>query len=128
VESFDPKVGYYTRQRFVSLLYLTDDTREIARAASEAIVPIFKQGLRYKKCGVGLLDVRTRKHEQHDLFTPSQADRSRKLMVVLDRINQRYGKQTVQIASTGITPEWAMKRDYMSPKYTTRWCDVVIAK
>jgi len=124
LESFDPKVGHYLPQRFVKLPHLTNDTREIAVAASAALVPIFRAGLRYKKCGIGLMDVRTRKYEQQDFFEPEQSDQARKLMAVLDKVNQRYGKHTMELASTGINPAWRMKRDFMSPRYTTRWQDI----
>ncbi len=128
LESFDRTIGYYHRQAFVQLPHLSNDTRQIAAMASTAIVPLFREGLRYKKCGIGLLDVRTTKYEQHDLFTPQQSEQSRRLMTVLDGINKRYGRQTLTLAAAGINPPWSMKRDYMSPRYTTRWTDLPVVR
>jgi DNA polymerase V len=126
LESFDRKVGYLHRQGFVRLPHLSNDTRLIAAAAAEAIVPLFRDGLRYKKCGIGLMDIRTRRYEQQDMFTASQSEQSRKLMTVLDAVNRRYGRQTLALAAAGIDPPWSMKRDFMSPRYTTRWTDLPV--
>jgi DNA polymerase V len=126
LESFDRKIGYLHRQGFVRLPHLSNDTRLIAGSAAEAIVPLFREGLRYKKCGIGLLDVRTRQYEQQDMFVASQSEQSRRLMTMLDAVNKRYGRQTLALASAGIEPPWAMKRDFMSPRYTTRWTDLPV--
>ena len=125
LEAFDPAVGHYYRQRVVKLPHHSNDTRLFASSAVEAIVPLYRAGIRYKKCGIGLLDIRTHKYEQQDMFTQQQSAQSRTLMTVLDKINQRYGKHTMMLANTGINPKWSMKREFMSPRYTTRWMDIV---
>jgi DNA polymerase V len=48
---------------------------------------------------------------------------STKLMAVLDKINQS-GLGRVFLASEGINNTWSMKRDHLSPAYTTRWSDI----
>ena len=128
LESFDKRVGYFNRQRLKTLPHLSNDTRQIALLAKQAIAEIYQSGIRYKKCGIGLLDVRTKKYEQVDLFNPQQSEQSRALMDVIDKVNARYGKHTVKLANTGIQPKWAMKRDYMSPRYTTRWHDIPVVR
>tara|TARA_R110000824_G_scaffold288508_2_gene476458 strand:- start:28296 stop:29543 length:1248 start_codon:yes stop_codon:yes gene_type:complete len=128
LESFDKKVGHYSPQKVLSLAHLSNDTRYISSLASKAIIGLFKPGIRYKKCGIGLLDVRTRKYEQADLFNPQQTEQSRALMAMLDKVNRRYGKHSMKLANTGIQPRWSMKRDYMSPRYTTRWKDLPLVR
>lgn len=128
LESFDKSVGYFNRQCLVKLPHLSNDTRQIARLGSKAIAEIYKHGIRYKKCGIGLLDIRTKKYEQKDFFNPQQTEQSRKLMLVLDKVNQRYGKHTMKLANTGINPKWSMKRNYMSPRYSTRWPDIPVVR
>ena len=57
---------------------------------------------------------------QGDLFADRQQDpRSEALMKVIDQINQgRLGK--VYFAARGRdTSEWMMKREHLSPRYTT---------
>ena len=128
LESFDRKVGYLRPQRLITLPFLTNDTRQIASAAAATLAQIFRPNIRYKKCGIGLLDVRTRQYEQNDFFNERQSEQSRELMQVMDQVNQRYGKHSIKLLNAGIQPKWAMKRDYMSPRYTTRWQDIPVAR
>ena len=48
---------------------------------------------------------------------------STKLMAVLDEINQS-GLGRVFLARQGMHSAWGMKRDHLSPAYTTRWTDL----
>lgn len=47
-------------------------------------------------------------------------------MQVLDGINHS-GLGKVCFTGRGITPEWQMKREILSPAYTTRWSDLPLA-
>lgn len=127
LESFQHQVHFY-RHRFVTLPCLTNDTRVIARAAADALAEIYKPGIRYKKCGIGLLDLCTRKYEQRDFYAPQQPEKSRTLMQAVDRINERYGRYSVQFANTGVRPKWLMSRNFKSPAYTTRWADIPVVR
>jgi DNA polymerase V len=47
-------------------------------------------------------------------------DRSRNLLATLDAINQRWGRGTLKTAAEeGVTQPWRMKRQRLSPQYTT---------
>jgi len=127
LESFQNGERFY-RHRFMKLPCLTNDTRVIANAGAEALAGIYKPGIRYKKCGIGLLDLCTRKYEQLDFYAPQQTEKSRTLMQTVDRINDRYGKYTVQLANTGVQPKWLMNRNFKSPSYTTRWADIPVVR
>ncbi|MEQ0651981.1 DUF4113 domain-containing protein, partial [Klebsiella sp. JB_Kp009] len=48
-------------------------------------------------------------------------------MKVLDGINHS-GLGKVWFAGRGIAPSWQMKRDMLSPAYTTRWKDIPVAR
>jgi DNA polymerase V len=61
---------------------------------------------------------------------PQQRDRSR-LMGALDQVNQRFGKRTLLLASSGIhqgMDTWGMKQVRRTPRYTTNWDDVPVAR
>lgn len=128
LEGFDAHWGRSVRQAFKTLPHLSNDTRQIAQVGQQAITELYQPGVRYKKCGIGLMDIRTQTYEQTDLFNPQQSEKSRTLMSVMDHINSRYGKETVQLAGAGLQPKWSMRRDYMSPRYTTRWSDIPVVK
>ncbi|WP_080517148.1 DUF4113 domain-containing protein [Shewanella baltica] len=49
-------------------------------------------------------------------------------MEVLDVLNQRYGHDVLHVAAQGNDQHWAMRRQFLSPKYTTRWSDIPTIK
>jgi DNA polymerase V len=42
-------------------------------------------------------------------------------MATLDEINQKFGRSTIRLCSEGQSRDWRMKREKLSPAYTTRW-------
>ena len=70
-----------------------------------------------------LLDLVPLCAQQPSLFAAVQTERGRPqvLMRALDDINARYGRRTVQFAAEGVARSWQMRRDRLSPRYTTRW-------
>lgn len=64
---------------------------------------------------------------QLNLFDDIQPrGKSAELIKVLDEINHS-GIGKVWFAGRGMTPEWQMKREMLSPAYTTRWSDLPCA-
>jgi DNA polymerase V len=45
-------------------------------------------------------------------------------MKVMDNINQKYGTDTALLASQGTDEKWAMRRQFLTPQYTTTWHDI----
>ena len=43
----------------------------------------------------------------------------------VDLINQIIGRNTVHIGSQGISRKWQLKREKLSPCYTTKWDDLL---
>ncbi|AVV83752.1 XRE family transcriptional regulator [Shewanella putrefaciens] len=73
-----------------------------------------------------MIDLASEKHSQLDLFNPPTAKPA--LMLTLDHINQRYGSDTLFVAAQGIEQKWAMRRDLLTPQYTTKWRSVPCIK
>lgn len=119
---FEP--GLYRGSRVVSLPWPSSDSRLIARHARVAMRHIHRPGLRFMKCGVGLLDIRDRRFHQADLFTPGQSAEDDRLMALLDRINRRFGRDSLVFGSEGLQGRWTMRQNLLSPGYTFRWSDL----
>lgn len=114
----------YSNALSVELPYPTDDTRDLLEAADVLFSRIYRAGYRYAKAGVMLTDFFEQGAYQQDFFKEtSERPHAKALMEVLDRINHS-GKGTLFFASQGITPQWSMKREHLSPAYTTRWSDL----
>ncbi|PSF22278.1 DNA polymerase V subunit UmuC [Escherichia coli] len=119
---------YYGNVASEKLLLPTRDTRDIINAAVKALGRIWLDGRRYAKAGVMLNDFTPSGVSQLNLFDEVQPrEHSDALMKVLDGINHS-GKGKVWFAGRGIAPEWQMKREMLSPAYTTRWNEIPIAK
>ncbi|EKC7685936.1 Y-family DNA polymerase [Salmonella enterica] len=119
--------AYYGNVASEKLLLPTRDTRDIISAAVKALDSIWLDGHRYAKAGVMLNDFTPSGVSQLNLFDEDQPRaQSEELMKVLDRINHS-GKGKIWFAGRGIAPEWQMKRDMLSPAYTTRWSDIPVA-
>jgi DNA polymerase V len=47
-------------------------------------------------------------------------------MVAMDAVNHRWGRQTLRMASQGYKSPWAMRQENLSPRYTTRWDEILV--
>lgn len=49
-------------------------------------------------------------------------------MDIIDRVNRKDGKRTLRLDAAGIRNAWAMKRESMTPTYTTRWKELPVIR
>ena len=117
---FNPDEAKYANGVLVELPYPTDDTRLLTKAAQEGVERVFREGFRYSKAEVLLLDLCQRGEITGDLFAAAQPVASEKLMGVLDAVNTRWGRGTMRLASVPLGPSWGMRRQMMSQSFTTR--------
>ncbi|HFH3244738.1 MULTISPECIES: DUF4113 domain-containing protein [Pseudomonadaceae] len=110
------------------LPYPTDDTRVLAAAAIRGLDAIYRPGYAYSKAEVLLMDLRQRGEFTGDLFAASPSPGADRLMAVIDRINAREGRGTVRLGRIPAAPEWAMRREMMSQRYTTRWDELMVVR
>ncbi|MEE4403230.1 translesion error-prone DNA polymerase V subunit UmuC [Enterobacter mori] len=119
---------YYGNQASVTLMTPTNDSRDIIRAATEALGRIWLDGYRYMKAGVMLADFFSSGVAQLNLFDDNRLRaNSAALMAMIDSVNHS-GKGKIWFAGQGIEKSWAMKREMLSPAYTTRYADLPVAK
>jgi DNA polymerase V len=114
----------YQRGMTVPLPEASDDTLRLTRAALWLLKRIYRPGYAYQKAGVALLNLTDAATAQRSLFAPTRDNA--KLMEVMDRINALWGRGTLRSAAEGIEKGWRMKRERMSPGYTTCWAQVPV--
>ncbi len=125
---FREQDAQYSNSITVPLPNPSCDTRLLVRAALFGLKKIYRPGLAYKKAGVMLTGISDAGVVQRSLLVQhGVGEKSEKLMEAMDALNRRYGSNTVAIASAGINRAWGMRRECMSPCYTTSWNDVPIA-
>jgi DNA polymerase V len=100
-------------------------TPEMIRVAHQLLRAIYRPQFRYKKAGVMLGQIINQFQVPPDAFEPAYVDDRRKaIMDAVDHINERMGRDTLYYASCGKQQHWQMRREKLSPKYTTKWCDI----
>jgi DNA polymerase V len=104
----------------------TSDTRIIISAAKYGLSKIYKQGYRYKKAGIMLLDLIPASLEQDNLFFEIDHRPGDHLMNIMDRINEDHGPDTLFLGAQGVTREWKMRCGLRSPRYTTQWNELLM--
>ena len=119
---------YYGNSAGMKLLTPTQDTRDIIAAATRCLDAIWREGHRYQKGGIMLGDFFSQGVAQLNLFDDiaPRAD-SEALMMLMDKLNKQ-GRGTLYFAGQGIQQSWKMKREMLSPCYTTRWSDIPLVR
>ncbi len=121
-----------TKSILCNISNYSNDTRIIISSAIRGLEKIYEKNIFYKKVGVVLKGIKNVKFSQVDLFSPSGSVEESKLMETFDEINKRMGKGSVFICSEGVAKEgglskkWIPKSDYCSPRYTTRWDEILL--
>lgn len=119
---------FYGNQSTGKVLTPTNDTRDIIRVAIQALDRIWVDGHRYMKAGVMLGDFYSQGVSQLNLFDENKPQaNSEALMRVMDGINLS-GKSNLWFAGQGVQNTWAMKREMLSPAYTTRISDLPVVR
>nr|WP_252374487.1 DUF4113 domain-containing protein [Hydrogenophaga sp. 2FB] len=128
------KTPQYSRSVTIPMRTPSSDTGAIVAAALMGLTAIFRPGFDYAKAGVMLMDIAPGAREQFELDLgaddPTPAARPR-LMEALDRVNDRYGRGTLQLGTgtLGAKPrKWTMKQERRTPAYTTKWEDMPVVR
>ena len=107
----------------------TDYLPELARRAVEGLRPHFREGMRYQKAGVLLLQLIPRSHRVGHLWDDlEQLEKQDALMSVMEQVNRRWGRRTLNLASAQDTRQWRMRQHRRSPGYTTCWSEIPVAQ
>ena len=123
---FKQDAKQYHPSKSFSLIKASSDTREVVMVARALVRAMYRKGYRYKKGGVGLLDLTAGSSVQADLFSGVDP-RSKALMDVLDRVNRKFGRGTMGLGASGwqAKPLWAMNQKSLSPAYTQKWSELL---
>jgi DNA polymerase V len=115
---FSKNEAYFSNAQSFRLACPTSDTGELIRYACSTLERLFRPGVRYTKCGVMLTELTTNAEGQGDLFD-ARDPRRQQLMLALDRLNRRLGRNTVFYGAAGVRREWAAAAIMKSRHFTT---------
>lgn len=108
----------------------TADTLALHNAALGLLRGIYKPGYKYQKAGVILMDLAPAGGRQLSLLEdPAARRKSQALMHVLDTASARYGRGALTLAASGLGDKiWHMRQEHRSPRYTTSWAELPVAR
>lgn len=122
------KTEQYSNSITVKLANPTNSTREIRRWTNEALKKIYKKGYKYKKVGIMLQGLEPEKAETKRLYGDSYYEKDKRLMQALDKITNRWGRETIQFGKRQENKNWEMKCERKSQRYTTNLNEVLQIK
>lgn len=126
-----PDLPQYHPQAGRELIVPTSFGPELVGECQRILQAIHRPGYRYAKAGVLCMELVPDDEKQGSLFRPVDPEREekeRRLMAAADALNLHYGRGTVRTAATGIRQEWQMRRERLTPCYTTRIEDAPVAR
>jgi DNA polymerase V len=108
-----------------TLAYPTDSTQELLRCALDALERIYRGGFDYRKAGVMLHSLSPADQLTLRMFGDQKSERFRQVMVAVDQINRKWGRDTVRFAAANLEGRWRTRHEKRSPRYTTRLPEVL---
>tara|TARA_Y100000590_G_scaffold426875_1_gene536472 strand:+ start:20 stop:1306 length:1287 start_codon:yes stop_codon:yes gene_type:complete len=117
---------YYANSISIPLNFSTNNTITLNKETLGGLKKIFKKGYMYQKAGVILSGLEA---ENIDLNLFKEDNKKKEfLMNAFDSINQKYGKNSLRIASEGVEKKWLTKKSRCSSSFTTNLKDLLTVR
>jgi DNA polymerase V len=123
---FSRREKQYSNSIRMLLPFPTNNSIKIVKRAIQGMKKIYRRGYHYKKVGIILHELN--KEKEIKGLLDIDREQSDSIMKAIDEINHRYGCSTLQLASEGIKKSWSMRREKVSPNYTTNFNHLMIVK
>lgn len=123
---FDANVPFYNKSITGSFSEPTDCAIDFVKAATRMLNDIYKEGIKYKKCGVVLTCLEPKSGHTYDLLTDfKQIEKKECLMQAMDGIHSKFGKKKIGVGPCFIpNRNWSMSRDKLS-RNPFRWDELL---
>jgi DNA polymerase V len=125
---FDPRAPDCSGALTHNLSLPTDLTPEFLAAADRMTRHLWRPGGRWKKAGVLLLELVDECARQESFLDPIDRKRLRSLVGAMDAINEKHGRSVVRYGLGSLSRTWKPLMNRCSPRYTTRWDEMLIVK
>jgi DNA polymerase V len=125
------KPGYRLLSQTVRFTTPTADTGQICRALVEALQMLHQPALGIYRVNVLFHELVPADWLKLDLFgevSPTAHDRAQARMAAFDAINDRFGKGHLRFAAEQLSDAWQPRKGACSPRYTTHWDDLPVAR
>ena len=117
----------YSNAATLSVAPKSDSTIELRELAFVGLSKIFRAGFTYRKAGVTLNGLELAELVAKRLWEDAWYERHRRLMAAVDRLNERFGQDTVKCGLFPSDGNWRTRFAMRSPRATTRWTEICSA-
>lgn len=97
--------------------------------AAKQLLPKIRPGVRYARAGIVVTELRPVGAQPmfEEFVSPHEA---KQIGPLLEQIKQEYGPAAIGLGRAGLRagPAWQMRRNMMSPRYTTHWDELLTVK
>ena len=114
----------YSNGAIIKLPRMTSYTPDIVAAARAILPHIFRAGYGYKSILVTLMDIYPAAFQGNLWIDPREDIKKRSFMESVDSITRKYGRGSITLAKGFEKQGWEMKRNFLSPCWTTRYQDI----
>lgn len=123
---FAPNTPFYNKSITGSFSEPTDFALDFVKAATRMLNDIYKEGIKYKKCGVVLTCLEPKSGHTYDLLTDFEMiEKKEQLMRALDNVHTKFGKKKISVGPCFIqNRNWSMSRDKLS-KNPFKWNELL---
>ncbi len=125
------KPGYKSWSKTIEFSTPTADSGELINALVAEATKLFQSGQMYHRAGIWLEEFVGDGSLQTDLLGEVDVDkhvRSKQRMASFDALNKRYGRGTIAYAAEHLAKAWQPKQKIRSPRYTTNWSELPVAR
>lgn len=126
--NFREDLPQYYNSQTIKLPVATSSTIEIAKFAWQALESIYRKGYIYKKAGVIITEIVDAGAIQTNLFDNIDREKHKRIMQVMDNMNKGFTQNVLNLASQGQKMSWSLKRELLSPCYSTNIKDCIELK
>ncbi|AUT36891.1 Y-family DNA polymerase [Acinetobacter baumannii] len=113
---FDESAPFYNKSITGAFSEPTDCATDFVKAAVRMVSDIYKEDIKYKKCGVILTGLEPKAGHTYDLLTDFEViERKEQLMKALDNVHNKFGKKKLGVGPCYVpNRNWSMSRDKLS--------------
>lgn len=125
------KPGFIVQKQALQFDTPTADTGLITAQLVGLAQQFFSAKQQYHRANIYLYDLVDQSKTQTDLLGHvdiREADSSKARLQAVDSINRRFGKTTIRYAAEDLSDAWEPKHQLRSPRYTTNWDELPIAR
>lgn len=122
------KPGYFRQSATVQFPIATSYTPAMVEAARTAMERLYEPDQEFQKAGVLMVGLCPETTIQSHLWEKDEGwEKRKRLMSIMDEVNDRFGRGTIGLAASGVKQTWKMQSKWRSPRYTTCWAELPVA-